>query len=273
MILGVTLYTLLGLTWWWTEWRVNGSAVAGDLERIDGESYRFLDENEFLPTPKGIVRLAVRNVFGDPVPGAIVELNGQRRIAGEGGLVEFQGIPARLHTLKIEAEGYQPLELNLRVNEGPNEPIVKYDRGLFPSGFAVDFHVFYAGSPHEEQNIYTQVGWSNGTQHPVYIRWFGIDDQEGNERAPFLDSPEGYRRLSLMYTALRLATLPYALELRPQQNVTIDLPAFSAVPDQLGPVRLRILYGDTAQHAASSYEDLEFITFPVHEPDFNPHRP
>ncbi|NOK07404.1 hypothetical protein HNV27_38870, partial [Myxococcus xanthus] len=130
--------------------------------------------------------------------------NGQRLVAGEGGTVEFVNVPARLHTLRIEAEGYHPLQMSLRVNEGVNEPIIKYESGLFPTDFAGDFHVFHAQDPAEEQDVFIQMGWSNGTQDPVMIHWFDIVDQHGNRLAPILDSPEGYRRLALMHTALKL---------------------------------------------------------------------
>lgn len=269
---GVVLYTAVGLISWWVEWRDGLQAGHGDISIVTQENGGPL-EGEFLPTPKGIVRLSVRNVFGDPVPGAMVELNGERLITGEGGVVEFLDVPARLHTLHIEAKGYHPLQMTLRVNEGLNEPIIKYDSGLFPADFAVDFHVFHANDPKEEQDVFIQIGWSNGTQHPVLIRWFEVTDQNGKRLAPILDSPEGYRRLSLMYTALKLVTQPYALELRPLQTVTIDLPLIQAVPEQLGAVRLRILYGTAEQHNANDYEELEFIVYPVLETDFNPHRP
>ncbi len=265
LVIGMVLYTGFGLAMWWMAWRGAGVLTA--------EGRAPSGESEFLPSPKGTVRLSVRNVFGDPVPGAIVELNGQRLVAGEGGTVEFVNVPARLHTLRIEAEGYHPLQMSLRVNEGVNEPIIKYESGLFPTDFAVDFHVFHAQDPAEEQDVFIQMGWSNGTQDPVMIHWFDIVDQHGNRLAPILDSPEGYRRLALMHTALKLVALPYALELRPQRNVTIDLPVIRAVPDQLGAVRLRILYGTAEQHAANRYHELEFAAYPEMEPDFNPHRP
>lgn len=273
LVITMMLYTGIGWTMWWIEWRRSletGSPAFGDA--TEPQELPF-EENEFLPSPKGIVRFRVHNVFGDPVPGAIVELNGQRLVAGEGGLVGFVDVPARLHTLRIEAEGYRPLQMNLRVNEGLNEPIIKYDSGLFPADFAVDFHVFHAKDPQEQQDVFIQMGWSNGTQDPILIRWFEIVDQHGNHLAPILDSPEGYHRLALMHTALRLVTLPYALELRPQQNVTVDLPIVQAVPEQLGAVKLRLFYGTAEQHAANRYDELELVTYPALEPDFNPHRP
>ena len=48
---------------------------------------------------------------------------------------------------------------------GLNSPILKYDTGLWPEYFLVDFHIYYS----EDQRLLGIRGFANGSPEPIYI--------------------------------------------------------------------------------------------------------
>lgn len=232
-----------------------------------------LSEADFLPAPTGTVTTSVRNIFGDPVPGARLRLAGFEVESGASGQAVFPEIPIGLHELQIHAPGYQTLSVDLRIAEGHNEPLIKFDRGLWPTGFAADFHAFFQDEESAEQRIFLQIGIANGSDDPVYIRGFQIVDKEGLPVTHELETSDGYRRLVFMHAALALATGPYALILKERSYANIELRPVVAQPTHLGELRLIVEHAARDGHLRGDYHSLEITTTPVQETDLNPHRP
>lgn len=268
-LLHIMLYTLiaqcvLGFVVWglaWNELQLGAQPTATP------------SESDFLPKLTGRLETSVRNIFGDPVPGASFHIDNRTTIADRDGTVSISDLPIGLHQFTVHADGYQDYDHRIRINEGINVPIIKYDQGLWPIGFAVDFHVFHAYEAQDEQKVFFQVGLANGSDQPVYIRAFYTLDATLQPADTLLSTPEGYRRLSLMHTALSLATEPYALVLKPWGIVHIELPPIVRRPVSEGPFYLIVHYGNKSAHERRSYVMLEVVAEIQHEPDLSPHRP
>lgn len=232
-----------------------------------------LQEDEFLPRLIGDLFVSVRNVFGDPVPQAHVHIGGRESFTENDGFVALREIAVGLHELRIQAEGYHEFSLHLRINEVENQPVIGFDQGLWPVGFAIDFHAFYAPSGQAEERIFFQIGMANGSEAPIYIREFQVFDEGGIPVSSLLDSPDAYRRIALMNTAFSLATQPYALILKPRGIAHIELQPLIITDPKSQRYRLVVWYGTEAEHIGGAYRTVEHIQLVAIEDDLNPHLP
>lgn len=131
------------------------------------------------PMVFGSLHGQVRNVLGDPVPGAWVRVGEKSVQADEHGRYFFESVPIGQHTLELEAPGYQKHRLTIQVEVGENRPPITSDTGLWPETLAVSFHVFINFGRNGEPGLYGYFGIANGTGANLYIHSVLIQGPSG----------------------------------------------------------------------------------------------
>jgi hypothetical protein len=117
------------------------------------------------PQQQSILEAQVRNVFGDPIPHAVVIVGDHLVQADNTGVFQVADLKPGRHTLEIFAGDYAKYTREIQVEEGTNSPTIKYETGLWPQVFLVDFHIFYK----DNDAIFGMIGFANGTTDPIYI--------------------------------------------------------------------------------------------------------
>lgn len=256
--LALSLYALGGFAYWSSYWSAasNSSTLPG-TPGVDSDA-------------PGL-RLRVTSVFGDPLPGATVYVSGTVYTTDARGEAEIGPLPSGVYEVQIEAAGYHPHQELLRVEDAPQHGVILIDEGMWPVGFAVDFHIFHSEPGDIVQPLYALIQFANGTESPVYIRSFRLDDGNGEPLLSLLDTPEEYESIAFANLGLTLTTDPYALILQPQRTARVEVRLASTTPKRVGRLRLSVWSGDERQHAANVYDELEANGIPTLEPDFDPH--
>ena len=95
------------------------------------------------PPGSGVLRTQIRNVFGDPVPYGVVFINNRIFQGDNTGFFEVPSLKPGRYTLQIFAGGYEQYSREIQVEDGLNSPPIKYETGLWPEFFLVDFHIFF----------------------------------------------------------------------------------------------------------------------------------
>lgn len=230
----------------------------------------------FSAPPTGEVEGSIRNVFGDPVPSAIVHLDGFQTKTDADGTYRIRQVETGKHRFLIEAEGYNALTFDLLVEDGRNVPLIKYETGLRPIGVMLDFHVFWSerDSP---PSLYAHAGIANGTMHRLFISGLQIRRQHSTEVIhDFLSDTKSFERMAIYYSEVDIATAHgLALTLPPHRVISpIEMPP---VPldsiEGLGAFEFIVHYALGDNYAHQQERVLHITAEPVREDDYNPHTP
>lgn len=130
----------------------------------------------------------VRNVFGDPVPFGVIIVGEHLVQADNIGAFRVTGLSPGRFTMEIFAGGYEKYTKEIQVEEGVNYPTIKYEAGLWPQVFLVDFHVFYK----DNDSIFGMIGFANGSTEPIYIERASIINPAGDVITDILHDNDGF---------------------------------------------------------------------------------
>src|SRR5699024_7464450 len=144
----------------------------------------------------------VRNVFGDPVPFAVIVIADRLGQADNTGAFSLQNLPVGRHAMEIFAGNYEKYSREIQLETGINSPPIKYDTGLWPQGILVDFHVFYK----ETDEILGIAGFANGTTEPIYIQRATLLSPKGEVITDILHDRDGFNYYADFSSKIEIVT-------------------------------------------------------------------
>lgn len=146
----------------------------------------------------------VCSVFGDPVPHAVIVIQGRLSQADNTGAFYVTGLESGRFGLEIYAGNYAKYSREIHLESGANSPPIKYETGLWPQEFLVDFHIFMKDSG----EILGITGFANGTDEPVYIQRATLIGPKGEVITDLLHDGEGFDYYAGLSTRLSIIKEP-----------------------------------------------------------------
>ena len=209
----------------------------------------------------------VRNVFGDPLPYAVVHVAGRVGQADNSGLIELFDLHPGRYNMTVFAGGYHPLTLDVTLEPGYNSPILKYDTGLWPEYFLVDFHIYYS----EDQRLMGICGFANGSSESVYIRHARLLSPQGEVITDFLHDHDGFSYYADLSTKIKVVEEPQKALLWPPQ--TWQPGEFPPIPGifHFGLYTLEVHFGSEEEHQLGQYQIVQITDHLDYELTGNPH--
>ncbi|NLJ80097.1 MAG: carboxypeptidase regulatory-like domain-containing protein, partial [Firmicutes bacterium] len=198
---------------------------------------------------QGVLRGQVRNIFGDPVPHAVVLLE-NRFVQGDNtGRFEISNLNPGRYTLEILAGGYEKYRREVQVETGINNPPFKYETGLWPQTFLVDFHLFYQ----EDARLLGIMGFANGSSQPLFIQSALLFNPLGEMILDLLADNGGFSYYAGLSNKLEIAEEPQrALKWAPRMWQSGEFPPIEGFY-QPGIYTLKVYYGFEEEHQSGQY--------------------
>ncbi len=228
-----------------------------------------------LPPPHGHVSGKVHDVFGDEIPHPVITIGTFKALGDGNGHFSIEGVPVGTYEVEITAAKHRSRRFTYRVQEGPNSPRIKYDTGLWPDSFALDFHAFYPNS--DAARIYAQLGIANPLDSPIYIHELFVMDERGQLVHNALATIEQIQTFTIVNPNTNLALDPYpAVVLQPRSILgQIQLPAYQPVDPADPPKVFTAIVRYSIGRNAPPHERREIsIAKPsALDEDYNPHAP
>lgn len=217
----------------------------------------------------GTVATYIQNVFGDPIPYAVVYVDGRIAQADNNGFFKLEGLfPAR-YTLQIFAGGYQSYKWEITVEEGINEPVIKYDTGLWPEYFLGDFHIL-SNVPNK---LFPIVGLANGSEQTIYVQKAIIHDASLKPLLDLMAIPDIIEYFSSLSSKVTIVNEPLrALKIPPKLVISGNVPPI-AVDKHYETYFLEIHFGTEREHEKQEYQITRINTKLDTSGKWNPHLP
>ncbi len=213
------------------------------------------------------LRTYVRNIFGDPLPYAVVQVGGRVVQADNTGFVEITNLRPGRYQMDVLAGGYQPFTLEVQLEEGNNSPVIKYDTGLWPEEFLVDFHIYYSS----DQRLLGLTGFANGSNEPLYIVRASLLSPQGEVITDLLHENDGFAYYADFSSKIEVVNEPQkALKWPPK---TWQPAEFPTIPGffRAGLYTLEVHYGTLAEHEKGEYRIFQITDHLDYELTGNPH--
>lgn len=224
-----------------------------------------------LNAPRGssTIEGQVRNVFGDPVPHGVIIAGEQLVQADNTGSFRITNLsPGRL-TLEIFAGDYAKYTREIQVEEGVNHPTIKYETGLWPQVFLVDFHIFYK----EHDEIFGMIGFANGTTEPIFLQRASILSPKGEVITDILHDHDGFAYYTDLSNRLEIVKGPQkALKWAPRM---VQSGEFTPIQGNfpLGLYSLEVHYAFQEGHDLGQYQVLTITDHLDLDNNWDPHLP
>lgn len=146
----------------------------------------------------------VRNVFGDPVPHAVIVIQDRLIQADNTGAFAVAGLQSGRFSLEIFAGNYAKYNREINLEPGANSPPMKYETGLWPQEFLVDFHIFHKNSG----EILGITGFANGTDEAIYIQRTTLVGPRGEVIEDLLHDRDGFNYYAGLSSKLEITEEP-----------------------------------------------------------------
>lgn len=211
----------------------------------------------------------VRNVFGDPVPHAVLLMGDYLVQADNTGTFFLEKLIPGRYTLEIFAGGYAKYQREIQLEIGSNNPTIKYEMGLWPQVFLVDFHIYYK----ENEAILGIVGFANGSTEEIYIQRATLLDPQGEVLSDLLHDRDGFSYYLDLSNKLEVVEEPQlALKWPPQM---VQGGEFAPIKGSFkpGPYSLEVHYAFREGHELGQYQVLTITDHLDLDSDQNPHLP
>ncbi len=222
---------------------------------------------------KGSVTAFVCNIFGDPVAGAQVRVGQVQARTDAHGYFLLEGVPTGPGELVVKAPGYQPVVRKVTVDSGRNILDMKYDTGLWPDDFRVDFHVFANVDRTGSLKLFGEVGVANGSNGAYYLLGAAVTGPNDEQEQALLQTEDDYRNFAGSYGDDNFVAHPrMAVVFAPQTHYKVDLKS------QPGPVlggkyKLTVVYASREDWARGQSQTLVLAAQAFIDSDWNPHSP
>ncbi|NLU41228.1 MAG: carboxypeptidase regulatory-like domain-containing protein [Firmicutes bacterium] len=156
----------------------------------------------------GIV-FELRNIFGDHVGGAEIVVAGRHKITtDEFGVASLSGVSAGDVGVSISAPGYREVSLNVHLSPGKNLVVFRNETALVPSGFAVDFHVYWNTVSGGLAKAIAEISLYNGTNVPVYVTECDVVYPGEASTLRLLDSEQAFVDFGVMSSVADVVSHP-----------------------------------------------------------------
>lgn len=222
----------------------------------------------------GIV-FELRNIFGDHVAGAEIVVGGRhKKTTDEFGVASFSGLSAGDVDVLISAPGYRDVSLPMFLGPGKNLVVFRNETGLIPSGFAVDFHVYWNTVSGGMTKAMAEISLYNGTDMPVFVTECDIVYPGEASVFRLLGSEEAFVDFGVIPSAVDIVSHPEtALRVVSGQVVHANPVAMPGIPKDGEMYTLRLV----STHDLSTPRDRRDVTTLVDEMDYDgdwdPHVP
>ncbi|HKM43237.1 MAG TPA: hypothetical protein VJZ70_04535 [Limnochordia bacterium] len=211
----------------------------------------------------------LRNVFGDPVPFGVVVVGDHLVQADNIGAFRMTNLNPGRFTLEIFAGDYAKYSREIQVEEGMNHPTIKYESGLWPQVFLVDFHIFYKG----DDEIFGMAGFANGTGAPIYIQRATILSPKGEVVTDILHDNDGFQYYTDLSNLLEIVEEPQkALKWAPRMVQGGEFPPLRGYFPP-GPYTLEVHYAFKEGHELGQYQVLTITDHLDLDNNWHPHIP
>lgn len=209
----------------------------------------------------------VCNVFGDPVPHAVIAVGDSLIQADNRGAFSLNNLQPGRYTLEIFAGDYEKYSKEIHIEEGTNRPSIKYDTGLWPQVFLVDFHIFY--KDHDE--VLGILGFANGTADPIYISKAVLLNPRKQVILDLLGDLGGFEYYSDLSSKIQLVHTPEkALKWAARLVQNGEFPPIQG-DFRPGPYTLEVHYGNLKDHEKGRYSIFTITDHLDLNSNWNPH--
>lgn len=217
----------------------------------------------------GTLSTRVHNIFGDPIPYAVIFIDGRITQADSTGFFIVEELKPQRYTLEIFSGDYQPYQWDILIDDGTNNPPIKYDTGLWPQYFLPDFHVFHNNT----NQLFGLIGFANGSKQPIYIHRAAIYDPNGNIILDLFEDPDIVEYYQMLSTKVESVTTPQqALRLPSKTWINGEIPPIDS-PLTPGVYQLEVHYGTETGHQSGVYRVQRIEDYLQTYPNWNPHLP
>lgn len=250
--------------------RDEGSAASPTQDAAS--STHHVDSSHLPLPPLGHVSGTVHDVFGDPVPLAEVWFDDRLGRADESGAYHIAELPVGSYDVRVEARGYQLRTFRYTVYEGESSPRIKYESGLWPEVFAIDFHVFHP--PNRSERLYGVIGLANPNTSPIFLTSMYVLDRDDHIVQDFLGDIDRVQSFVLTYGSTRLSLEPTPAILVPGRGTVthIEMKPFTSTESD-APFTLVVTYAERDEYRTQKGRRAEKVVSPQVEEDYNPHSP
>ncbi|MGE5576570.1 MAG: carboxypeptidase regulatory-like domain-containing protein [Syntrophothermus sp.] len=222
---------------------------------------------------KASVTAFVCNIFGDPVAGAQVRIGQVQAMTDTRGYFLLEEVPLGPQELVVKAAGYQPLIRKIPVDNGRNIVDMKYDTGLWPNDFRVDFHVFANVDRTGSLKLFGEVGVANGGSDAYYLLDASVSGPNDEQVQDLLETEDDYRDFAGSYGDDNFVARPrMAVVFAPQTHDKVDLKPHPG-PVLGGEYKLTVVYASGEDWARGQSQTMVLTAHAFLDSDWNPHSP
>lgn len=206
------------------------------------------------------IRITIRDVFGEAVSDAVVTVGTLKALGGEYGIIEEMFVPSGIHELTIEAPGYRVYKRSVQITRSLDVSL-KYDSGLWPEGFAVDFKVYFSRGYDNTFRAFADIAFANGSNIVKYmITKCWIEDPTGTVVKDLLVEELDYRGLIGSSTDDNHVTHPeLAAVMRPNSLARVQPVALGERFFEDEEYVLTVIYARDTELASKKYETLQVV--------------
>ena len=211
----------------------------------------------------------VRNVFGDPVPFAVIVVEDRLVQADNLGSFSIANLTPGRQTLEIFAGDYEKYKREIQLEVGVNSPPIKYETGLWPQVFLVDLHIFYK----EYDEIFGMVGFANGTTEALFIQRATLLNPQGEVITDILHDRDGFAYYANFSSKIEVVEDPQrALKWAGRVVQSGELAPLKG-SFRPGPYTLEVHYAFAQGHELGQYHVMVITDHLDLDNDWNPHLP
>lgn len=222
----------------------------------------------------GIV-FELRNIFGDHVSGAEIVVAGRhKKTTDEFGVASFSGLSAGDVDVSISASGYRNVSLHVFLSPGKNLVVFRNETGLIPSGFAVDFHVYWNTVSGGMAKAIAEISLYNGAEALAYVTECDIVYPGEASTFRLLGSEEAFVDFGVIPSAVDIVSHPEtALKVAAGQLVQANPVVLPGTPKDGETYTLRLVSTHDLSSPRNRRDAVTLVDEMDYDGDWDPHVP
>lgn len=224
------------------------------------------------PSDRGVIEAVVRDVLGNAIPQAKVEVLDAKVTCDQQGRFRIENVPVGTVELSIKAAGFQDTAIQILVEPGVNYPRISQDTGLWPLDFYIRFHAFTNSLEDTDTRLlFGLVEIVNPGKGALLVSRIEVRDPRGQVVYDLLESKEVLNHISQTHN-LQLVMEPVpAYVIPPQGIVVLELDALPR--PRRGEYHLWLAYTTPKDHQRGRFSAVHLANEMDFDPDLDPHTP